>query len=644
MAASGAASSSRTGGGGGFTFDPATTLPWAVPLMLVVPLGAFVLALTGVRTRRSASNMAMFGAVMTLIDTLLVAWGLAKQTTPFLLSYPYVNMSIAFSGPVNFQSFVADIVIRVDHLTVVALLVMEICVLGAIGWHRVMGRSEPGAARFYGLVSVFLFACIGTLVSYDLMELFAFWGVAGAATYLLLAHRWGDDETARSTRVALALPFVTDLFLLCGISVLYSRYGAQNLSNLIPILYTTTGWTVRSLVVASILIFVGIAGRLALWPLQSWVTRTAAYAPPAASAMTQAAWSVMAIVVLYRVMPIFVASNAQTLRACMYACAVAAVVASLVALLGNESRRAFGFLGATVAAVGAAVVIHGFENQAFTFAAAGIACVLAAAPARVAGILAASGVAQAMRTDDLREMGDAWRRMQASAIALLGAGLVIGLSALGALAYAVTSRSWLGVALGEAVLLVSLGSLRIFLSAAIGPLRRRRAFEPDRVREAPAASLGWPYWLALSGAVLVVASLVRGWLDFLDGLKHPAPSTGAYVLWLVVVLVGFGAAAIAYTANKEGAQRAAAGIGAWLGVLIAFVIAAVDRFVFSPMVDIASRTDGWIPAGDGEVGRAAVASGRFAVAVTRAPVLPLMILLAVLLAVLIGLVSPGVFR
>jgi NADH-quinone oxidoreductase subunit L len=643
MAASGAATSSRTGGGG-FTFDPATTLPWAVPLMLVVPLGAFVLAMTGVRTRRSASNMAMFGAVVTLIDTLLVAWGLAKQTTPFLLSYPYVNMSIAFSGPVNFQSFVADIVIRVDHLTVVALLVVEICVLGAIGWHRVMGRSEPGAARFYGLVSVFLFACIGTLVSYDLTELFAFWGMAGAATYLLLAHRWGDDETARRTRVALALPFLTDLFLLCGISVLYSRYGAQNLSNLIPILHSTTGWTVRSLVVVSILLFVGIAGRLALWPLQSWVTRTAAYAPPAASAMTQAAWSVLAIVVLYRVMPIFVASNAQTLRACMYACAVAAVVASLAALTGNEPRRAFAFLGATVAAVGAAVVIHGFENQAFTFAAAGIACVLAAAPARVAGILAATGVAQAMRTDDLREMGDAWRRMRASAIALLGAGLVIGLSALAALVYAVTSRSWLGVALGEAVLLVSLGSLRIFLAAAIGPLRRRRAFEPDRVREAPAASLGWPYWLALSGAVLVVASLVRGWLDFLDGHKHPAPSTGAFVLWLVVVLVGFGAAAIAYTANKEGAQRASAGIGVWLGVLIALVLAGVDRFVFSPLADIASRTEGWIPAGDGEVGRAAVASGRFAVAATRAPVLPLMILLAVLLAVLIGLVSPGVFK
>ena len=612
--------------------------------MLLAPLGAFVLALSGVRTRRSASNMAMFGAVVTLLDTGLVAWGLAKRTTPFLASYQYINLSVAFSGPVNFQGFVVDLVLRVDHLTAVALIVVEICVVGAIGWHGVMGRAEPGAARFHGLVSLFLFGCVATLVSYDLFELFAFWGVTGAATYLLLAHRWGDDDAARSGRVALALPFLTDLFLLCGIAVLYSRYGQQNLNSLIPILHTTAGWTVRQLVVASVLLFIGIAGRLALWPLQSWVTTTAVDAPAAASAMTQAAWSVVAIVVLYRLMPIFVASNPQTLRVCMYACAVAAVVAPLVALLGNEPRRAIARLGSGVAAVGAAVVFHGFENQAFTFAAAGIACALAAAPARAAGILAASAVAQAMRTDDMAEMGDAWRRMRASAIALLASGLVLGLSALGALAFAVASRSWLGVALGESALLVSLGSLRIFLSISTGPLRRRRAFEPDRVREAPAASLGWPYWMVLSGAVLVVASLVRGWLDFLDGHKHPMPSSGTYMLWLAVALVGFGAAAIAYAANKEGAVRASASVGGWLSSLVGRAVTAVERFVVAPALAIAGRTGEMIPAADGELGRAAVVSGRFAVTSARAPVLPLMILFAVLLAVLIGLLSPGVFR
>jgi hypothetical protein len=150
--------------------------------------------------------------------------------------------------------------------------------------------------------------------------------------------------------------------------------------------------------------------------------------------------------------------------------------------------------------------------------------------------------------------------------------------------------------------------------------------------------------MALGGAVLAAASLVRGWLDFLDGNKHPAPASGTYVLWLAVALVGFAAAAIAYAGNKEGALRASARIGAWLSSLMGAGIAVVNRFVFAPVLDLTSRTGAWGPAGDGELGRAAVASGRFAAALTRAPTLPLLILLAVLLAVAVGLLSPGVFR
>jgi formate hydrogenlyase subunit 3/multisubunit Na+/H+ antiporter MnhD subunit len=613
-------------------------------VLVIAPLAAFVMAVSGVRTRRSASNVSLLGAVVSLLATLLVGWGLAKKSAPFLSTYQYLNVPVAFSGPPNFQGFTIDIVLRVDHLTVVALLVAEICVIGALGWHRVMGRAEAGAARFNALISVFLFGIAGTLVSYDLAELFAFWGLSGAATYLLLAHRWGADGPARRTRVALALPFLTDLFLLCGIAVLYSRYGVQNLTTLIPILHTTPGSGVKSLVVASVLLFVGIAGRLALWPLNSWVTRTAVDAPPAASAMTQAVWSVLAIVVLYRVMPIFVAANPQTLRACLYACGAAAVIAPLLALVTNEPRRAIALLGSGIVAVGAAVVVHGFQNPGFTFAVAGIACVFAAAPARVAGTLAASALSAAMRTDDMSEMGDAWRRMRASALVLITAGLVLGLSASGALAFSVASSSRLGLVMGEAVLLVCVGSLRIFLAIAIGPLRRRRAFEPDRVREVQASSLTWPYWLAFGGAALVAASLVRGWLDFLDGHKHPAPNTGTYLIWIAVALVGFAAAAIAYSSNKDGAVRASAGLGAWTDRLVAVATRAVNRFVVGPALSIAGGTGDWIPVRDDAVGQSALATGRLAMAAARAPVVPVLILLAVLLAVGLALASPGVLR
>jgi hypothetical protein len=72
---------------------------------MLAPLGAFVVALSSVRTRRSSANVAMLGAVVSLLSTLLVGWGLARKTTAFLSHYPYINLPVAFAGPVKFQGF-----------------------------------------------------------------------------------------------------------------------------------------------------------------------------------------------------------------------------------------------------------------------------------------------------------------------------------------------------------------------------------------------------------------------------------------------------------------------------------------------------------------------------------------------------------
>ena len=587
--------------------------------------------------------MAMFGTVVTLLLTLLVTWGLTKRSTPFVATYQYFNMSVAFSGPTNFQTFGVELVLHVDHLTVVALLAIEICMIAAIGWHQVMGRTEPGAARFHAVLTALLFAFSGILMSWDLAELFGFWAIGGALTYLLLAHRWGVDEAASRARVALALPFVTDLSLLCGIAWLYARYGTQNLNTLLPILHTNPGWTVRSLVVGSVLLFIGIAGRLALWPLSSWITQTAVTAPAAASALAQSAWSVVAVVVLYRLMPIVVASNQQTIRAFISFSLVAAIAGPLLGLLGNEPRRAIALVGSGAVAVAAAVLMNGFQVQSSTFAIAGVAAVLAIAPARAGASLAMTSIAGAMRTDDLAEMGDAWRRMRATSGAFLASVVAMALAVTGALAFGIQSRSYNGFALGIALLLIAVGGVRLFLGASFGPLRRRRAFEPDRVRETPGA-LGWPYWLAVAGGAFWVASLVASWLNFLDGQKHPAASAGAIVLWVAVAIVGFAACTVTFALSKDGALDASAIAGLWLRRATAVLFGVVARFLIAPTTDIARRLGDWIPEGDGALGGVANTTGRLALAATRAPALPVVIVLAVVLALVFALVAPGVAR
>jgi NADH:ubiquinone oxidoreductase subunit 5 (subunit L)/multisubunit Na+/H+ antiporter MnhA subunit len=614
-----------------------------VPALVIVPFASFLLALSSVRTRRSASATAMLGAVVTLLLTILVAFGLARQSTPYVVDYKWFTMPVAFNGPQNFQTFSIDLIFRIDHLTILALLVIELIFIVAIGWHQVMGRIEPGAARFHAVLTLLLFACVGIVVSGDLAALLAFWAMGGAFTYILLTHRWGVDEPASRARIALALPFLTDLCLLSGVGWFYARYGVNTLTALVPILHTTPGWTVRSIVVGSALLFVGVAGRLALWPFTAWITRTGVTAPPAASAVAQASWSIVAVVVLYRLTPIFVASNKQTLQVMLVACAASAVVTGLLSLVGSEPRRVIALAASSATAVGAAIVINGAYHSPAAYGIAGVAAVLVIAPARVAMLLAVATIANAMRTDDLLEMGEAWRRLRPSAAAILAGALVMGLAATGALAYGVSTRSRLGLALGEAVLLLSAGALRVFFAASFGELRRRRGFDPERMR-GPDAALGFPYWLLVAAVALLGASLLTPYLEYLDGNKHPVAPLAAVGIWAAAALAGFAACAIAYWRGKDSVLGVSARAGRWLARAGNGVYAQIDRFLVTPSTDIARRFGGWVPGSEGALGRLASATGQLALAAGRAPALPIVIAVAVVLALVFAFAAPGIAR
>jgi hypothetical protein len=259
-------------------------------------------------------------------------------------------------------------------------------------------------------------------------------------------------------------------------------------------------------------------------------------------------------------------------------------------------------------------------------------------------VLAATAVTGAMRSDDMRDLGDAWRRMRASSIVLAGVALAFGVSAIAAMALAVDTRTRFGLVLGEALFLAVAAAMRVFMSLSFGPLRRRRAFDPDRVRDAPPGALGWPYWLVLISIALGIASFVSGWLAFLDYGTHKTAASAAIAVWAAVALLGIAAPALSFSWSKDGALRASGWVTARLQSLLVRASAAIDRFVLEPAARIADRTGDLLFAGDGAIARISVASGVIASASTRAPVLPVLVVMTVLLALLLGLLSPVVLR
>jgi hypothetical protein len=143
----------------------------------------------------------------------------------------------------------------------------------------------------------------------------------------------------------------------------------------------------------------------------------------------------------------------------------------------------------------------------------------------------------------------------------------------------------------------------------------------------------------------LIASLIHGWLDFLDGNKHPTPTPGAYAVWVVVALIGFAVPVLAYVRDQDGALHVSAWAGMWLRRLTHLTSSNFERFIVAPVGEIAMRLgERWIPIGDAGAGGALDTAGRLAVSGARLPVLPVVVLVAVVLTVVVGLVAPGVFR
>ena len=235
-------------------------------MILLAPLLIFALIALSVRSRRVAANLAFAAPLLSLAGVLLAGWAELRKSTPYDGSYEWLNIATAFSGPSQFQNYVADLGIRVSHLTTLLMLGALAISFAVVIWSRAGARGEPSPTRYFALLTLLLAAALGVIVSTDLSELYVFWGVGAVATYLLLSNTWSDDAGTRAARLSLAIPALTDVALLAGVALLYSRYGQLNIDQLIPQLLTTLGAGPKALAVACVLLFAGAAGGSACFP------------------------------------------------------------------------------------------------------------------------------------------------------------------------------------------------------------------------------------------------------------------------------------------------------------------------------------------------------------------------------------------
>jgi multicomponent Na+:H+ antiporter subunit D len=189
---------------------------------------------------------------------------------------------------------------RVDALNAFVLLIVAGTATVVMPYARRSGAHEIAADRlhlFYCMMLLCLAGLLGMAVTGDAFNVFVFLEISSLATYTLVAlgrHR----KALMSAFQYLVMGTIGATFFIIGVGLMYMMTGTLNMADLaarLPAISHT-----RPIEAAYAFIVVGLALKLALFPLHLWLPNAYTYAPNAVSAFLAATATKVAIYLLIR--------------------------------------------------------------------------------------------------------------------------------------------------------------------------------------------------------------------------------------------------------------------------------------------------------------------------------------------------------
>src|SRR5205085_11615741 len=143
-------------------------------------------------------------------------------------------------------------------------------------------KGEERFGTYYSFLSLFTFSMLGLVLSTNIFQVYIFWELVGVSSYLLIGFYFSKPSAVAASKKAFIVTRFADLGFLIGILIL--GFHAQTLDfgilierltnaqspQLIDI--TTTSFLGVSLLTWGLsLVFVGGAGKSAMFPLHIWL-------------------------------------------------------------------------------------------------------------------------------------------------------------------------------------------------------------------------------------------------------------------------------------------------------------------------------------------------------------------------------------
>ena len=177
-------------------------------------------------------------------------------------------------------------------------------------------KGDPGFAKFFAYLNLFVFAMLMLVLSSNLLGLFVGWEGVGLCSYLLIGFWYEKGWPAEAGQKAFVVNRIGDACFLIGSFLLVSLFATLDLSEMANGVDAVLSNPLNSgagtkLTIACLLLFGGACGKSAQFPLFTWLPDAMA-GPTPVSALIHAATMVTAgVYLIVRLNP-----SSRTRRAC----------------------------------------------------------------------------------------------------------------------------------------------------------------------------------------------------------------------------------------------------------------------------------------------------------------------------------------
>ena len=248
----------------------------------------------------------------------------------FATLMPYNFVWLPFTETLHF-----DLGILLDPISVMMLIVITTVSLMVHIYSFGYMKGEVGFQRYYAFLSLFTMSMLGLVVATNIFQMYLFWELVGVSSYLLIGFYYTKPAAISASKKAFIVTRFADLGFLIGI-LIYGYYGGT--FGFTPDSVSLLSGGAAMLPLALGLMFVGGAGKSAMFPLHIWLP-DAMEGPTPVSALIHAATMVVAGVYLVaRMYPLFIAYAPDTLHI------VACVQSDIKRVLAFSTISQIGFM------------------------------------------------------------------------------------------------------------------------------------------------------------------------------------------------------------------------------------------------------------------------------------------------------------